>query len=162
MTFRLTAASIMRPQKGDHGIVGFGEGHLWGGIETQENWLCRNTQACTRTNTAQSTWRHCYIGMPSITPICIIGFYIVWPRHIKVRCFALTPHQHVPIVCSSRCSIMHCRLMLQHAFFCLLTSIILNVLNPAHCAFFLIASVFSTVRIVYALHADCLQSTQNL
>lgn len=38
------------------------------------------------THTTQSTWCHCYIAVPSITPICIIGFCIVWPRHIKVQC----------------------------------------------------------------------------
>ena len=72
---------------------GFWEGHLWGGMGVGGNprgWVHTHTHTHTHTDThvhsgpAQSTWCHCYIAVPSITPICIIGFRIVWPRHIKV------------------------------------------------------------------------------
>lgn len=79
-TFWLTAVPIMRPQNRDGRIGGF-----WGRASVGKKKKPKGISSVHAHSPAQSSWCHCYIALPSITPICIIGFCIVWPRHIKVR-----------------------------------------------------------------------------
>lgn len=99
----------MRSQKRDHRIGGFGSNICWEKRNLRGTELIELGCMCvchTHTRSlAQSTWCHCYVALPSITPIFIIGFCIVWPRQIKVR--------RCIVDCKSACA--HCFLIsVQH------------------------------------------------
>lgn len=84
LTSRLTAAPLMRPENREQEIGDFFGGKSICGRVGRGGGNPRGWEASTQ-SAAQSARCHCYTEMPSITPICIIGFCIVWPRHIKVQ-----------------------------------------------------------------------------